>query len=501
VSKEWIEKYRGRFDQGWDKLREETFARQKKLRVVPANAELTVRPDELPAWNSLSVDEKRLFARQMEVFAAFVAHTDHEIGRLLQVVKDVGRADNTMILFIIGDNGDEAASGGVKGSDMLFMDRSIKDQLQTMDELGSPLHIRNVYSAAWAWAGSTPFQWMKRMASHFGGTRNPLIVSWPSRITDSGGLRSQFTHVNDVAATLYEAAGIEFPRVVDGIEQLPLDGVSFADTFEHADAPDRHRVQYFEIRGNRAIYHDGWVAAARHEVPWIRETKTNSGFEADRWELYNIAEDFSQAHDVAARYPGKLKALQTLFDTEARKNDVYPLGAGSGAGPPSFSHGKREFVYYAGFPGLLTSGLEFESSHRIIADVEIPEKGAEGVIIAFGTREFGFTLYVKDRRLIYEKNVYGARNIVTARDLLPTGEVELSYEFIRTSDRSQYGGGGYLYVNRRKAGEVKITAQGPAIMPPAFMDIGQNFPSPVSQEYQAPFKFTGKIESVRVKVD
>jgi len=261
VAREWIDKYRGQFDQGWDRLRERLFARQKQLGVVPANAGLTARPRELPAWDSLPADERRLLAHQMEVYAGFLAHTDHEVGRLLRAVQALPGGDNTLILYIAGDNGASSESG-------LIGDETGKETAQSllehMNELGGPRYSYNQYASGWAWAMCTPFQWQKLIASHLGGTRDPLIVSWPARIKDPGGLRSQFTHVNDVAATLYEAADIRFPSSVDGVKQLPLDGVSFADTFDHTDAPSHHRRQIFEQFGNRAIYEDGWIAAARH---------------------------------------------------------------------------------------------------------------------------------------------------------------------------------------------------------------------------------------------
>jgi arylsulfatase len=353
VGKEWIEKYRGQFDQGWDVLREQIFARQKKLGVIPADAKLTPRPKELPAWKSLSADQRRLLARQMEVYAAFVEHTDHEVGRLLQAVRESPHADNTLILYIVGDNGGNEPRCGINGADNLGnhfsgQSDSLDDQLERMDELGGPLNgWSNCYSIGWAWAGNTPFQWTKEVASHFGGTRNPLLVSWPERIKDRGGLRSQFSHVTDVATTVYAAAGIKPPEVFEGERQLSLDGISLLDSFDQPNAPGRH-VQYFEFEGNRAIYQDGWIAAARHFIPWVVTADnalvgpdgTRSDFNQDRWELYHIDRDFSEANDLATQYPGKLMELQALFDTQARLNDVYPLGGGCYAGncKPKYQH-------------------------------------------------------------------------------------------------------------------------------------------------------------------
>lgn len=504
VPNEWIEKYRGRFDMGWDKLREETFARQKKLGVVPANTTLTPRPKELPAWDSFPEQTQRMLARQMEVYAGFLAHTDHEIGRLIATIKAGPNADNTLILYIVGDNGAEPV-GGITGFYSSWKSHPGAKKLSIEEKMANMDKFDNVaYAAAWAWAGNTPFQWTKHAASHFGGTRNPLIVSWPTRIKDHGGLRSQFTHVNDVAATLYNAAGIQFPEVVDGVKQLPLDGASFADSFDNADAPDHHRVQYFESEGNRAIYQDGWLAAARHSIPWMPETRTESGFERDRWELYNIERDFSQAHDLARRHPEKLRALQALFDEEAHKNNVYPLGAGTIVRVPEWAQSRKEFTYYEGFPGIwMTGGPDFQAPHRITANVVIPQEGAQGVIISSGGRDGGFTLYIKNNHLIYEKkSSEGDHALVASNEPMPGGRVELGYELAHRSARQNDADIGRLFINGRLVGETQLprgAASRWGIGDP--VDIGYNSPSSVSESYQAPFKFSGKIESVHVELD
>lgn len=510
VSREWIEKYRGKFDQGWDKLREETFARQVALGVVPAGTELTTRPVELPAWNLLSPEEKRLFSRQMEVFAAFVSHTDYEVGRLMQTLEEGSQAENTLIFFIVGDNGDEAVLGldGTNNVPAEFArrHRSVAKQLQTVEELGGPLHF-NMYASAWAWAGSTPFQWVKHVASHLGGIRNPLVVSWPARIKDPGGLRSQFVHVNDIAATLCDGAGIKFPDVVDGVTQQPLDGPGFADTFTNPDIPSRHRVQYFEMEGNRGIYQDGWLAAARHGVPWLRleqgeftsggRRSSKDDFDSDQWELYYLDEDFSQARDLASRYPDKLRALQALFDDEARRNNVYPLDVGIGAGPghPSLAAGGRQFVYYPGYPG--GGGPNFRSSHRITAYLIIPDCGAEGVIIASGGRFGGFVLYMRELYLHYECNFLGeGRDVVCSNQRVPAGRVKLTMEFL--ADRTRAGAGTCrLLFDDREVGGADLLYHGAG----SGVDIGQNSPSPVSTAYRVPFTFTGILEKIEVQVE
>jgi arylsulfatase len=348
VPSEWIEKYRGKFDQGWDRLREETFFRQKKLGVIPGDTVLTPRPKELPAWNTLTSNQKRVFARQMEVYAGFLAHTDFEVGRLIAAVRQRPGGANTLIFYIVGDNGAEGWAG-INGTDdvrnSIGQARSIAHQLKTLEKLGSA-ELFNLYSAGWAWASNTPFQWTKHVASHFGGTRNPLVVSWPAQIKDAGGLRNQFVHVNDVAATIYRAANVAFPTSVDGAQQQLLDGPGFFESLFSASAPERHQIQYFEQEANRAIYQNGWLAASRYGLLWSRvadgsvvvggHRATRQELEEAPWELYHIDEDFSQAHDLASRFPAKLDALKQLFDQEARRNDVYPLdvGVGWGTGMP-----------------------------------------------------------------------------------------------------------------------------------------------------------------------
>ena len=511
VPKEWIEKYRGQFDQGWDKLRQEIFARQKKLGVIPANAKLTPRPEGLPAWNSLSADQRRLYARQMEVYAGFLAHTDHEVGRLLHTVQQGPRGENTLILYIVGDNG-SSGMGGLGGEMEGDGHSDQNSQLQHIDDLGSPVE-RNNYASGWAWAGTTPFQGVKGIASYFGGVRDPLIVSWPSRIKEHGGLRTQFTHVTDIAPTLYDAASVAFPSAVDGVTQIPLDGSSFIDSFERADAPEHHHIQYFEMLGNRAIYQDGWVAAARHDPAW--DLGGGKGeLSKDRWELYHVAEDFSEAHDMAARRPDELKELQTLFDSEARRNNVYPLGLDLKAllaGSPEPRGGIRHFAYSSDMPRLpRRSAPEFERfSHRITADVTIPDTGAEGVILSYGGRWGGFALYVKDDHLVCDFNTSGKHSTVTSTVALPHGEQHLAYEFVRDKPWSANAatadffkgdaGTARLYVNGQLAGQAKLSSGGVALN--GYLGIGQAYGSPVTPTFQPPFKFTGTLTQVQVELN
>jgi len=505
VPEEWIEKYRGRFDQGWDKLREETFARQKKLGIIPADAELTPRPKELPAWSSLPGSHKKLYARQMEVYAAFIAHTDAEIGRLLHKITTGENANNTLVFYIVGDNG-SSYLGGVNGNSTLGVDltgtTSVEEQLSYIDELGGPKH-HNIYPAAWSWAGSAPFQWMKGVASHLGDIRNPMVVSWPARIEGHSELRSQFVHVTDIAATIYDVAGVQFPRVVDGEVQLPLDGVSFASTFQDARSPSRHRVQYFEMGGNRSIYEDGWMASARHTVPW--KFPYSADFDSDRWELYHLDKDFSQARDVSAHFPDKLQHLKALFHSEAEKNDVFPLHNLLDYRESKSSRNNSHFVYHAGLPRISYQiAPHFDRSHRVKAEIVAPGDGVQGTIISYGGRMHGFALYALGNRLLYETNCWGKRNIVASSEPIPAGKVTLSYDFSKKSPDKPRGlipeavpGLIELYINGKPVGSADVSL----CFGRGLLGIAQTFGHSVSLSYDAPFKFNGLFESLDVDFD
>ena len=492
VPKEFIEPYKGKFDEGWDRIREKTFARQKQLGVIPADAELTPRPKEMPAWDSFPPDVQRLLARQMEVFAGFLAQTDHEIGRLIQAAQSGPGGDNTLIFYIAGDNGG-SAEGGFEGGDPPY---TVKESAAHMDDLGSELYM-NQYASGWAYATSTPFQWEKEIAAHWGGTTDPLVIAWPAKIKEHGGLRGQFGHVNDIAATIYDVTGIPFPDVVDGVKQVPLDGTSLAYTFEHPDAPSRHKLQMFEHYGNRAVYSDGWVAAARHSLPWF--TPRSDDFEHDRWELYHVAVDFSEAHDLAAQDPARLASLKQLFDREAKANDIYPLNNPTGWGGAKAApkpEAKGAMVYYPGLQRL--EAKRFNQPHRIAADVVIPPAGAEGVLLSNGSRFGGFVLYVQDGHLVYE-NVTPNRHRVTlvSKDSIPAGPVELAFELTQDDGRPQ-GGTGRLEIN----GKPEATEHLPRFGAIGFgcFTIGHGLVSPVSENLALPFAFTGGLRRVRVEL-
>src|SRR5262249_1649086 len=389
--KDWIAKFKGQFDQGWDKMREETLERQKKLGVVPAGTRLTPRPKEIPAWDSLSADQKKLYARMMEVYAGALAHCDYQIGRVIEAVAETGELDNTLVIYLMGDNG-ASAEGTLQGTTNEVataangVTEDIPYLLSMIDKLGGP-ETYNHYPVGWCHAMDTPFQWTKQVASHFGGTRNGMVVSWPKRIKAKGELRSQFHHVIDIAPTIYEAVGIPAPESIDGVKQKPLEGVSLVYTFDDAKAKERHTTQYFEMMGNRGVYHDGWMACTTPlRFPWVT---AGGGPPPDdfKWELYNVAEDFSESNDLAAQNPGKLKELQAVFDVEAKKYNVYPLDStfADRADPairPSLTRGRNVLTYY---PGMIRipegSAPDFKNkSWAIAAEVVIPDTGtASGI--------------------------------------------------------------------------------------------------------------------------
>jgi arylsulfatase len=523
VPTEWADKYERKFDQGWDKLREETFARQKRLGVIPANAKLTPRDPAFPGWESLPADQKRLYARQMEVFAGYQENCDHEIGRVISAVEEMGIADNTLILYIWGDN----------GSSMEGTETGTFNELTTLNgiELPAELQLKLIekhggigtwggpesqphFSCAWAWAGNAPFQWGKQIASHLGGTRDPMVVSWPKRIKDKGGLRTQFTHVIDVAPTILEAAGVPQPKAVDGIEQMPMHGTSFLYTFEDANAPSRHTQQYFEIFGNRAMYKDGWIACSRLDrSPWriapaeLKKFGPGGGWDPDKdkWELYNLDEDFSEANDLAAKHPDKLAELKKLFWEEAAKYHVTPLMAGLspffGLVPPIAE--RTKFTYYPGTENISSGMIPhiFNRSFTITADLELPKDGAEGVIVAEADAMGGFSLYIQDGKLHYTYGLLGIRlDTLTSTEKVPTGKVTVRYEFMAEKPgKPGTGGKGRLFINNMPVGENNLQHTVPLRFTSySGMDIGKDNGDVVSPTYKgkAPFAFTGKIGKV-----
>ncbi len=511
--KEWIAKYKGEFSGGWDKLREETFARQKKLGVVPADAKLTPRPKEIPAWADMSAAQKRLFERQMETFAGFAAHTDHEVGRLVAQLEAIGALDNTLFYYIVGDNV-ASAEGGPEGTinEMMALNGIIgkADQmLQHIDTWGGPTTFPH-FAIGWAWAGNTPFQWTKQVASHFGGTRNGMVLHWPKGIKAKGEVRSQFHHVIDVAPTALEAAKLPQPKVVNGIKQRPMDGVSMLYSADNAKAANRRKTQYFEMFGNRGIYHEGWMASARHSIPWDMAAKIPPLLD-DVWELYNVDEDFSQANNLAHKHPEKLKELQAVFMKEAVRNNVLPIDDRRAerfnpaiAGRPDLLGGRTTLTVYQGMTGMLENAfINLKGVHHTItAEVEVKDAKTQGVIIAQAGYFGGWVLYMKDGKVHHEYNFFALErtNVATTTALAP-GKHTIVYEFIPDSAKPGSGGRSILSVNGKKLAEGKI----PKTQPFAFsadegVDVGLDGETNVSNDYkQGNNAFTGRI--VKVKVD
>ena len=516
--KEWIAEYRGQFDQGWDKVREETLARQIKLGVVPANTQLTKRPDGIPAWDSLSADQKRLYARMMEVYAGALSHADYQIGRLLDAVQESGQLENTLVIFLMGDNG-ASAEGTLQGTtnEVATAANSVTESLpyllSMIDELGGPLTY-NHYPVGWAHAMDAPMQWTKQVASHFGGSRNGMVISWPARIKDRGSLRSQFCHVIDIVPTVYEAAGITPPTVMDGVQQKPLEGVSLVYTFDNANAPTRHSTQYFELVGNRAIYKDGWMASTTPlRLPWV-----TIGFEPNpddfKWELYNINEDFSQANNLAEKNPNKLKELQDAFDVEAKKYNVYPLDSSfaSRADPairPSLTRGRTEFTYYQGMVRIPEgSAPNFKNkSWAIAAEVTVPDNLANGVLATIGGRFGGWALLMEGGKPEF---VYALSNQpehkfwIASNQPIPAGNHVVRFEFKYDGGGIGKGATGTLFVDGTAVAEGRIAQTvGVRFSLDETFDVGSDMGTPVVEDYldKMPFAFTGTLKKFVVVLE
>jgi len=510
VPQAWIDRFKGQFDQGWDKVREETFARQKRLGVIPASTKLTPRPKQLPAWDKLTPDQKKVASRLMETYAGFLAHTDAHIGRLVAALDQMGVRDNTLIFYIVGDNGASGEGGPLGAFDYMGSLQGINldtaATLRRLNEIGGPTSYPH-YPAGWAWAMDTPFQWTKQIASHFGGTRNPLVISWPKRIRDKGGLRSQFGHVNDIFPTILEAVGIPAPAVVNGVEQQPIDGVSLVYSFADAKALTRHRTQYFDVFANRALYHDDWIASAfRGRVPWMVMNPNPKPYEDDVWELYNLADDFSQAHDLARKQPQKLRKLQEMFWVELAKNHGLPLhDSGSAEGLPRVTSPERKtFTYYPGAVGIPESAApELRNrSYMITAEIEVSESGAEGVVVAEGGVVGGWSLYVnQDGKPVYIYNVFQTeRPTIVGKDKLPSGPVTVRFEFTYDGGGWGKGGTGKLWVNGKPVGNTRISRTAPAFFSiDETFDVGTDTRSPVG-DYPTNYAFTGQVRHVTVQL-
>jgi arylsulfatase A-like enzyme len=508
--KEWIDKFKGKFDMGWNAMREQIFANQKRLGVIPANAELTAWPDELPKWETLSPDEKKLFARQAEVYAGYTAYTDYEIGRVIQAVEDIGKLDNTLIIYIAGDNG-TSPEGTLLGTPNQYtayngiLKIPVEEQLRYYDVWGSAATYPHM-AVAWSWAFDAPFKWTKQVASHFGGTRQGLAISWPGHISDTGGVRTQFHHIIDIVPTILESTGIKAPEIVDGIKQSPIEGVSMAYTFDkkNANAATRHKTQYFELMSNRGIYNEGWYANTTPPVaPWILNASMPD-VSAYKWELYNLDADYSQANDLAVKMPDKLKQMQALFAKEAAKYNVLPLDNSSFARAiaprPSATAGQTVFTYSGEMPGIPTGNAPniLNRSFKITADVEVPESG-DGMIVTEGGRWGGYGLYLLKGIPVFDYNMLMLLQARWAGDRpLSAGRHTIVFDFTYDGPGIAKGGTGVLKVDDKEVRTLQVPKTVPFLLPAdESFDVGIDTRTGVNDlDYQVPFRFDGKINNV-----
>jgi arylsulfatase A-like enzyme len=531
-TKEWIDKFHGKFDMGWEKLRDQIFANQKRLGVIPTDTQLTPWPEgqdayggaKLPRWDSLSLIQRKLYAREAEVFAAYTAYTDSEMDRVIQEVADEGKLDNTLIIYICGDNG-TSAEGTLEGT---FNQLTAYNGILTLPEAVQMLHYEDwgsdtTYphmSVAWSWAFDTPFKWTKQVASHFGGTRQGLAISWPGHIADVGGVRTQFHHVIDIVPTILEATGIPAPEMVDGIKQKPIEGVSMAYTFDkaNANAPSSHTTQYFEMVGNRAIYHDGWIAATTPPAPpWELGTGTMPDLMTGyKWELYNINQDYSENNDLASKEPDKLKEMQALFMTEASKYNVFPLD-NSGfvrllTPRPSAVAGKTVFTYTGENSGIPVGNAPdiMDKDYTITAEVMVPKGGAEGMIVTLGGRFGGYGLYLHKGKPVFVYNLLdlerfrwegGPLGHGALAEALKPGKHTIVFDFKYDGPGPGKGGTGVFTVDGEELARKTIKHTIPLLMSiDETFDVGIDTRTAVDNDYQLPFRFTGTIDKLTFKL-
>lgn len=526
---EWIAKFRGKFDKGWNALREEIFTNQKKLGVIPQDAQLTPWPDDLlKHWDTLTAEEKKLFAHQAEVYAAYLAYTDHEIGRVIQTVEDIGKLDNTIIIYISGDNGSSAEGTqiGTPNEVALFngINIPVDVQLKEFYDLWGSDQTYPHMAVAWSWAFDTPYKWTKQIASHFGGTRQGMAISWPKRIKDKGGIRNQFHHVIDIVPTLLEITGIKAPDMVNGVPQKPIDGVSMVYTFdkENASKPSTHKTQYFEMMGDRALYHDGWVAATTPiRAPWdVTGPTTQDPANAYKWELYNVAKDWTQFTDLSASNPEKLKELQELLWVELAKYQALPLdssvAARLAAPRPNLAAGRNEFVYTYPITGIPLGDAPslLNTSYTVTAEIEIPKDGAEGVLATQGGRFAGWGFYLLKSKPVFLWNLVDLERLRWEGESLSPGKHTLEFNFkyegmgAKTLAFNSFsgigqGGLGELKVDGKVVASQKMKHTLPLILQwDETFDIGSDTGTPVNdKDYQVPFKFTGKLIKLTIKLD
>lgn len=506
--KSYSEKYKGKFSQGWDKVREETLARQKKLGVVPENTVLAPKPEAIKDWDKLTPEEKRVFERQMEVFAGFAEHTDYEVGRLVEALEQRGELENTLFFYIVGDNGSSAEGGmiGMYNENTYFnaVQETLDMQSKRIDELGTE-HTYNHFAAGWAIAGNAPFSWSKQVASNFGGTRNGMVAHWPAGIKSKNEVRSQFHHVIDIAPTIYEAVKVPAPKKVNGIDQRPIEGVSMAYSFDNASAPDTRKTQYFEMIGNRGVYHDGWFAGTIHKAPW--EQQPRRPLAEDVWELYNVNEDFSQANNLAEKNPEKLEELKKKFLEEAVKFNVLPIDDRSIerfdpviAGRPDLMNGRTTLTLYEGAKGIPENAFINikNTSLTITADVDV-KANASGVVICQGGDFGGWTLYLMDGKPSYTYNWVGLElYTVSSNQKITPGKHTLKFDFAYEGGRGG-GGMGTIYLDDKKIGEGKIAKTNSNTFGiDESADVGVDENTPVLLAYKGKEKFTGKINKVTI---
>jgi arylsulfatase len=516
VPKEWADKYKGKFDAGWDKVREETFARQKKLGVIPSDCQLTPRHEQIPAWDAMPENLKPVLRRQMEVYAGFLEYADHHVGRLFDALEKLNLLDDTLVYYIIGDNG-ASAEGTLNGTYNEMINFNGAAALETpeflmarLDKLGGP-ESYNHFAVGWAHAMNTPYQWTKQVASHWGGTRNGTIVHWPNGIKPKGETRSQFHHVIDVAPTVLEAARLPQPIAVDGIQQKPIEGVSMLYSFNEAKAAERHETQYFEMFGNRGIYHKGWTAVTRHKTPWLLVGDTVPAFDDDNWELYDTNTDWSQSKNLAKDMPDKLLHLQRLWLIEATRYNVLPLDDRMAermnpdlAGRPILIKGKTQILF--GGMGRLSENSVVSiknKSHSVTAEIVVPASGCEGVIIAQGGNIGGWSLYAKGGKLKYCYNLLGIQYFYAeSADVIPPGDHQVRMEFAYAGGGLGKGGTASLFVDGTKVGEAKVAATAAIVFSADDgCDVGQDTGSPVSQDYgPRGNEFTGRVKGLQIAI-